>query len=250
MSVSDFVRSCNQPEGGYINIGKFKTINLGGKFIDQSIENVAPRYMGTVVELMCRTVRLNDKCAAFRQQLKTISILGKSEEYTKAEQGRKLLANIVGLDSESIRSAFELVQRYHIVSTCIHPGNDELVIPTFDSVANAGEMIERCIRFTKRIGIKEYGYQLKSNTFLGNAECDMVSDNMLCDVKVSSYCGVTEKYSLQLFIYYLMYIKNGGDNIKYLSVYNPRYNMIWYLDLDDMSALEFINAVKGCGLLK
>lgn len=249
MSVSDFVRSCKQPEGGYISPRKFKVMDLGGGFIDQSVENVAPRYMGTVVELMCRAVKLNNKGIAFNQQLKTISILEKSEEHAKAENGRKLLNNIIGLDSNSIRNAFELVQRYHIVKTCLQPGTDELVIPSFDSVVNAIDMINRCIRFTNRAEIKEYGYSLKSSTFLGNAECDMVSDNMLCDVKVSGFCGVTEKYSLQLFLYYLMYMKNGGHDIKYLSVYNPRYNMMWYLDLNDVSMLEFMNTVSGCDLI-
>ena len=250
MSVSDFVQRCKQPTGGYIGTDKFKAIEYKGRFIDSTDENVAPRYMGTVVELMARFIRTNDKKSSFKQILKTIQMLKDDGRYKEVKEGYKLLDNINGIDCDSMRNAIELVQRYHTVKTCMNPGPNELIIPSLDSVVNAIEMSCRCVRFANRVGIEKYGYPLYSTSILGYGECDMISQSDICDIKVSNFCGVNEKYSLQLLLYYVMSLNDMQVDIRCLSIFNPRYNMVWYLKIGDISVLEFVSTLKGCGLIK
>ena len=87
---------------------------------------------------------------------------------------------------------------------------------------------------------------------IGTADGDYVSESTFWDMKVSKNLFLTSEHTLQLAIYHLlgklssndhknMTIKQNGEDlyqnyrsVKKIGVINPRQNVIWVIDLDDV----------------
>ena len=110
-------------------------------------------------------------------------------------------------------------------------------------------MVNRGVRF-----LKNCGKEIKSGLYFEggytdvvvNGDCDYLTENALIDFKVIRG-EMTTNYSLQILMYYLMGLrsehKKDFEKVKWLSLFNPRKNIVYFVNVKKISesVIEEVN---------
>lgn len=171
---------------------------------------------------------------AFKISMKGASLI--KEE----EKAAKLMANVRGLDDNSIANAVKLSG----FDVCFRAGGVgykpvDGIAPDEATIENIRVMVERSLRFLKAYGPKvldgftfEGGY---TNT-VSAGDGDFTTADTLWDFKVSKM-PVKKESTLQLLMYWRMGLHSIHPEflkIKYLGIYNPRVNVAYRVAVDDI----------------
>lgn len=197
-------------------------------------ENVSPSLVGIAVDYLTRFMSGTSVEEAFK-----VSKLG-AHVVRQRRLFKKLLSNVYGLDDDSIVAAVKLSgfdSAYRAGVTAYRPVED--IEPDDDTVENIRTMVERSLRFFNQYGPKvmdgltfEGGY----TGYVATGDGDFLTNDTLWDFKVSKQ-KLQNKYTLQLLMYWRMGLHSihpEYENVKYLGVYNPRMNIVYRLDVNDI----------------
>ena len=108
-SVSAMAAQAKQPNGGYLPVSLFRTIEYDDGNTTPSISAEYAGAAGTVVDYMTRFAMTGDKQAAF-----SISLAGAAKVAHGADAIR-LLDKVTGLNEQSLCAAFELVKYLSLI---------------------------------------------------------------------------------------------------------------------------------------
>ena len=218
---------------------------LDGGGIDElhTEENVSPGLVGIAVDYLTRFMSGTSAEDAFK-----ISQMG-AATVQQLELFERLISNVRGLDDDSIDAAVKLSgfdSAYRAGIMAYRPVED--ITPDGYTIENIRVMVERSLGFFEQYGPKvldgmtfEGGY----TGYVATGDGDFLTDDTLWDFKVSKQ-KLQNKYTLQLLMYWRMGLHSihpEYENVKYLGVYNPRMNVVYRLDVNDIPA-DVISTVE------
>ncbi len=244
-SVTQRIGKIKQPRGGYIKPKEFEQTVLDGGGIDDLYpeENVSPGLVGLAVDYLTRFMSGTSAEEAFeisRMGAVNVQQLGLFE---------RLISHVSGLDDDSIDAAVKLSgfdSAYRAGVMAYRPVED--IVPDAHTIKNIRVMVERSLRFFEQYGPKvldgltfEGGY----TGYVATGDGDFLTDDTLWDFKVSKQ-KLQNKYTLQLLMYWRMGLHSVHPeyrNVKYLGIYNPRMNVVYRLDVNNIPA-DVISTVE------
>ena len=121
--------------------------------------------------------------------------------------------------------------------------------PDTETIQNIRIMVERSIKFWNEFGpIKQDGFTFEPNGYtetVNTGDGDYLTADTIWDFKVSK-SKLTNKHTLQLLMYWIMGQHSGQkiyENIIKLGVFNPRLNLVYTLEINDISP-EIIKEIE------
>ena len=234
-SVTQRIKQVKQPRGGYINPRTMNVVELDGSIDELNPEeNVHASLVGLAVDYLTRYMS-----GASVEESFQISMMG-AKIIKEEKKAQKLMVGIKGLDDKSITNAvklsgFDVCYRAGIMG---YRPVDEIE-PDAATVENIRTMVERSLKF-----FEQYGPKVLDGFTFGGGYTDTVSSgdgdfttaDTLWDFKVSK-AKPKKEYTLQLLMYWRMGLHSKHSefkNIKYLGIYNPRMNVVYQLDVNDI----------------
>lgn len=229
VSVTQRISQIKQPRGGYLNRKSFEVKQLEPEtFIDTKNENIAPQTIGLVVDYLTRMMTNQDKEKSFSISLTGAKLAG------ELQTAESLLKDINDNDDLSIIKACQLINYDMIYRAGRTP--KEAKIPDQDTILNIKSLINRSLSFFDRVGeVKMDGFTFEGGytSIINAGDGDFLTEDTLWDFKVSKQLP-QKNSTLQLVIYYLMgkaSQKPMFENIRYIGIYNPRFNQIYKYDM-------------------
>lgn len=239
-SVTQRIKEIKQPRGGYLKPSVFTTTILNDDDAILLCNKVSPITVGLVVDYMTRVILEQRKCNEFDiRRIFRISLEG---------------AHLI--DEQRFNYAFELMDVIELDSTSVAAVKACCNLVTFDSKYRSGiwfpeyivevsdedakiiqKLIYRSVTF-----LDEYGPIIESGmTFEGgytklvsSGDADFVTEDTLWDFKASKN-KMLNRYTLQLYMYYLMGLNSIHSNlyksVQYIGFYNPIRNEVIRLDV-------------------
>ena len=237
LSVTARIRMVKQPRGGYINPKAFTPEQLGAgmEALNQN-ENVNPSLVGIAVDYLTRFMTGTPANEAFRISLRGASLI------KKEPAAQKMLSRIQGRDEESIVNAVKLtgfdvcMRRNHMEYKPVEDIN-----PDISTIENIQSMVDRSLHFFEVYGPKvldgftfEGGY----TKLVSTGDGDFTTADTLWDFKVLRN-PLKKEHTLQLLMYWRMGLHSihpEFKSIKYLGIYNPRFNQVSRIAVENISA--------------
>lgn len=121
--------------------------------------------------------------------------------------------------------------------------------PDFETIENIHIMVERGVTFWEKFGpIIEENFTFEPTGYtkiVSAGDGDFLTKDTLWDFKVSK-SKIDRKQTLQILMYWIMGKHSGKEefkNISKLGIYNPRLNIVYTLDVKNISP-EVIKEVE------
>ena len=250
-TVTQRVNSIKQPWRGYIRASQFnKQLLDDGKLLNP-IENVHPSIVGMAVDYLTRFMINQDIKQSFSVSYRGAEVAEKLKKKTKKEF-EKYISNIRGLDKVSIINACKVVTYdvwYRNLGQALYVQTAKDTNPDFATIENIQIMVERGITFWEKFGpIIEEGFTFEPTGYtktVSAGDGDFLTKDTLWDFKVSE-SKLNRKQTLQILMYWIMGKHSGKEefkNISKLGIYNPRLNIVYTLDVKNISP-EVIKEVE------
>lgn len=234
-SVTQRVKQVKQPRGGYINPKAMTVVELGDDIgVLNPEENVRANLVGLAVDYLTRFMSGTTVDKSFQ-----ISMIGAKiiKEKTKAQT---LIKDIKGLDDKSIINAvklsgFDICYRTGVMG---YRSVDEIE-PDVITIENIRIMVKRSLKFFEQYGPKildGFTFDGGYTDIVSSGDGDFTTVDTLWDFKVSN-TKPKKEHTLQLLMYWRMGLHSRHSefkNIKYLGIYNPRMNVVYQLNVNDI----------------
>ena len=238
-SVTGRIKQVAQPYGGYINPKLLHSYSLGNGIEDlHEEETIYPFQMGMLVDYMTRYISGSSLNEAFKISLLGADILAvsNSPDASDGKKARGYLSKIHGLDDESITAAAKLTG----YDVCYRSGIQyyktvDEIVPDAETIENARLMINRSVDFLNKCGPKVLdGFTLQGGytKIVATGDGDYITKDALWDFKVSKN-PPTKENTLQILMYWRMGLHSihpEFKNVKYIGIFNPRLNKVYYLE--------------------
>lgn len=262
-SVTGRINKIKQPIGGYIKPSEFESIIIDDGIILNEKENVHGSIVGLVVDYLTRVSTGTDISEAFDISLQGANRAKALGITTALNIAEKLLEGIKGLDDNSIVNACKLVtfdvwRRNPLGATMAKTYKE--INPDKATIQNIQTLVKRSVVFFEKYGPTTnegftfepvekdtLAYEKMLNTGNGSyggytavvdsGDGDFLTKDTLWDFKVSK-TKPTNKHTLQLLMYWIMGQHSGQEkykNITKLGIFNPRLNVVYLLDIKDVS---------------
>lgn len=234
-SVSAMAAQAKQPNGGYLPVSLFRTIEYDDGNTTPSISAEYAGAVGTVVDYITRFAMTEDKQTAF-----SVSLAG-AEKVAHRTDAIRLLDKITGLNEPSLCAAFELV-KYDVAfrqgAAAFIP--TEAKAPPKEVLLATAIMIQRTIAFfhTYEMPVLN-GFTMDGgySRLVSSGDGDYVTETTLLDMKCTSG-NLNSHWTLQLLMYYIMGYHSRNRSYFYkldrLGFFNPYKNIFFYYDIDDI----------------
>lgn len=237
VTITTLANNVKQPRGGYLPVKLFKETHYESENELFPDENGSKSLIGTTVDNMTR-VLLGAKPkevfqpATFGMMKVRTDIFGDDFD---------LIDEVTGLDDDSILAAYQLSFYEQIYRSGYIPSTDyELELPDEHTIENIREMVNRSLRYfqhqAKLVNVGDrLAVKYKGDNIYG--DYDYLTDDSLIDMKVLSK-KIANKYTLQIILYWILGMKSKKklfSNVKYLKFYNPRLNVEYSFDLDELT---------------
>lgn len=271
-SVTARIRSIKQPMGGYIKPSDFQITDMNDGIILNSEENIHGTIVGMAVDYLTRFSVGTDVAKAFRISLQGAAYAEIFGVENSIETANALLNSITGLDDTSVISACKLVTfdtwRRNPMGAKMAKGYKD-INPDKATIQNVQNLVKRSVLFFDKYGPivkdgftfepikmdeKAYKKMIRSGkgTYGGytatvsSGDGDFLTADTLWDFKISK-SKPTSKHTLQLLMYWIMGQHSGQEvykKITKLGIFNPRLNVVYLLELKNVSD-ETIRAVES-----
>lgn len=238
MSVTKFVKSIQQPRGGFI-----KAKDMVKEVYDDNLtlsenENISPIIVGLAVDYLTRLMIFKDIESAFSIALKGAELAG------ERDSAIKLLFNINELDSASVISACKL-SGYDVVyrkGLTLFNGVDKIE-PDNDTIKNIQIMVKRAVLFFQNSGVieSEITFEGGYSDAISSGDGDYLSKDTFWDMKVTKN-EPNKDHTLQLLIYTILLsnsVKHKDTTIKKIGIFNPRKNKSYVFRLADIDKSSY-----------
>lgn len=242
-SVTQRIKEIKQPRGGYLKPSRFSTtiLNKDSKILICS--EMSSITVGLVVDYMTR-FRLDKKINSNTNAMRIFEISLKGASY---------------LSEEMYNYAVNLVKIIEQDNTDFETINACCKLVTFDSMYRAGiwkesylvdvseedaeiilKMVNRSVSFFEKYGpIIESGMTFKGGytKIVSSGDADFLTKDTLWDFKVSKN-KILNRYTLQIYMYYLMGVNSIYSDmyksLKYIGFYNPSRNEVTRMEIKDI----------------
>ena len=97
------------------------------------------------------------------------------------------------------------------------------------------------IEYSKEVILNPYFSNSKK---LNGADCDLIVDQTMIDIKTIQSCNLTEDMLSQLIGYYILAI-NDGVKLNKIAIYFSRYDYLYLINIDDIMTFENINNIDN-----
>lgn len=244
-TVTERAKKFKQPYGGFIPVKSLNKLKIDDGCTLNEEENIHPSIVGLAVDYLTRFMISNDAESVFSISMKGACILDayKRTIFIKYKnKAKKLIKKITSIDNDETIIAACKLSGFDICYRASVTGYKpiEKINPDKNTVENIRIMVKRSLKF-----LKDYGPVVKSEfTFEGgytyiisSGDGDYLTEDGLWDFKVSKG-NFTSKQTLQILIYYLMGLKSIHEefwNVKKIGLFNPRKNLIAYIEIKDIS---------------
>lgn len=243
VSVARRIRQIAQPRGGYINPKTLHSYSLGNGIEELHNDDTLYTFqMGMLVDYMTRFESGDSLEEAFKVSIGGARHLAASNSQY-ADEGNKalnLLSKIKGVDDESIIAAAKMTG----FDVCLINSTDNYksineINPDRETIEDARIMIQRGVNFLKKCGPKVLdGFDLNGTDtkFVSGGEGDYLTKDAIWDFKVSKD-NPTKDNTLQILMYWRMGLRSihpEFKNVKYMGIYNPRLNKVYYLETKEI----------------
>lgn len=275
-SVTDIIKSIEQPRGGYLPVRNFEVEEIGGEPISTSLP---PILVGKVLDSMihitagCNVNELlkdsikgyEERVLFFAQQFRFCKDIEETTVEIKAEDDILEIHSLISRIDRYMReydfyylalvltlihqydiwsSDFNYISRVTNVSTSrpkyYNKGDIRKLVTMYQrSIAWICTLLDKGIIFDYKF--YPSGYTEKIKYGVG----DFVCNNTLFDLKCTKN-EPTSYHTLQILVYYVMGLHSNNKlykNIKYLGIYSPITNKVWKLDVKSISK-ELIHKVS------
>lgn len=235
MSVTQRIKSIKQPRGGYLNPKQFSKIKLEEDISDLNInENISPILIGLAVDYLTRY-----NCGVSKEKSFNISMFG-ARLIDDIESAELLLSKITGIDDDSIISAVKL-SGYDVVYRAgpMRYRNVSEINPDTETIENIRTMVKRALNFFVLYGpvvLEGFTFEGGYTDQVSVGDGDFMTEDVLWDFKVSKK-DPTKENTLQLMMYWRMGLRSNHSEfktIKKLGIYNPRLNIVYIIDVEDI----------------
>lgn len=233
VTITTLANNVKQPRGGYLPVKLFKETLYESENELFPDENGSKSLIGTTVDNMTR-VLLGAKPKKVFEPASFGMMAIKDLNFD-------LIDEVTGLDDDSILAAYQLSFYEQIYRSGYIPSTDyELELPDEHTIENIREMVNRSSRyFQHQAKLVNVGNRLsvkyKEDNIYG--DYDYLTDDSLIDMKVLSK-KIANKYTLQIILYWILGMKSKKklfSNVRYLKFYNPRLNVEYSFDLDELT---------------
>lgn len=237
VTISTLSNKVKQPRAGCLPVKLFKEIHYDFKNELFPDENTSKSLIGTSVDNITR-ILLGAKPEKVFQPATNGMMIAKVDIFGNSFD---LIDKVTGLDDDSILAAFQLSIYEAIYRSGYRSSvNPESNLPDKHTIENIKEMIHRSLAYFKQQKhIVDVGERLfvkyKDDTIYG--DYDYLIEDSLIDMKVLSK-KITNKHTLQNILYWIIGMKSDEkyfSNVKHLKFYDPRLNVEYQFDLDDLT---------------
>lgn len=243
-SVTQRIKAIKQPRGGYIKPKEFVPIALNDGIELYPDENVSAILVGSAVDYLTRYMMGTPVDEAFK-----ISLLG-AARIRETNYAQKLVSKIKGMDDASIINACKMTGYdvcFRAQIALYKPVKD--ICPDAETISNIRAMVNRSLCFWKEYGpilVDGFTFEGGYTNVVSSGDGDFLTADTLWDFKVSKE-PPKNQHTLQLLMYYIMgchSIHKEFQSIKKLGIFNPRLNMVYLLDIANISD-EIIQEVSS-----
>lgn len=243
-SVTQRIKEVTQPRGGYVKLTQFQMKEIDDTRVLSDSENISASIVGMVVDYLTRFIMEGNVKEAFEISCKGAKIAEKNfQQKNYLKRAQSLLANITGLDDDSIMNACKLVTYdvwFRNPKEAFRAKRAEEIKPDAVTIQNIRVMVERSVAFWDQYGpIKKSGFSFESKGYteiVTQGDGDYLTDDTLWDFKVSK-SKPNNKNTLQLLMYWIMGQHSEQEiykNIHKLGIFNPRLNRVYILDVENI----------------
>ena len=243
-SVTGRIKEIKQPRGGYLNPKIFNVKQLEDSKVLNSEENIHASLVGLAVDYMTRFLMGADVKEAFSVSLSGALRAQIITEGKQLKEAKILVEQIIGLDDDSISFACKLVSfdvwARNPMAGPMSPTQYQ-INPDKQTIENIRIMVERSLEFWEKYGpLTADGFNFLPNGYtklVDTGDGDYLTANTMWDFKVSNK-DITNKHTLQLFMYWLMGKHSGNpvfNGVTNIGFFNPRLNKVYTLDMNTVS---------------
>ena len=251
-SVTERIKEINQPKGGYISPKWFQKITLKTDDKLATLENISQSTIGSVVYYLTWFCLNGNKYWAFR-----ISVFGAQHAQLyynvkgAIKNAKNLLEDIKGLDDQSIINACKLVwydgwytNPERMMQHCKNKSHPK--IPNEQTISNIKILIYRSFKFFEEYGpiiLDDFTFQAvrggdcEYTGAVNKGEWDFITKDTLWDFKVSKK-DLNSNQTLELVMYWIIARHSKKlfiDNIFKIGIFNPRLNVVYLFDMNNLS---------------
>lgn len=243
-----------QPYGGYLKGTDFVKTKLGPGIEElYPDENIPPQIIGAVVDYLTKFmigVPVNRSFPS-RQVTKVIDKqLGNDNYYfdqaIKYEKTISKRGRTNGLSNKSIITAIKLAV------LAFTPTYIESMDPNEHTIENVRTMVTRSLNLFDKYGVGDIETDLTFDggytNVVSNGNLDFKTDDTILDIHVLKTERLDKRYTLQVLMYWILGLNSYEwaiyPEIKYLAVYNPRFNILYRIETSKISK-DTIKAVEN-----
>jgi hypothetical protein len=244
-SVTKRIEQIKQPRGGYLPVKDFSFIELDDGNVLNEETNISPILIGLAVDYLTRFMLENKAEQAFE-----ISLTG-AKIANAEEKSQLLLANVKGLDDQSITCACKLTSFdvwYRNPMFGPRSATPDEVNPDSVTIENIRILVNRSIDF-----LKKYGPVIKSSfefdggytDQVNSGDGDYLTKDGIWDLKVRK-SKITTVHTLQILMYWIMgkhSKKREFDDIRQIGIFNAFQNAVYSMKVSDIPS-EIIRTVE------
>lgn len=256
-SVTQRIKQIKQPYGGYIPSSSLTV----SKLYDEPIilnDTTKAAASGLVVDYLTRY--MTTSCSA--EDAFAVSLMGAriyEDTYHAPGEHEKALALLPitrDLSDADINNLLKLVSYDALVRTVYTFGESPLDMPDFDQLVinDVRSLLDRSIEFIDGLNktiIHSFEFTNGYTALVESGDGDFMTDTTLYDMKCVNKSKVSNKYTLQLLMYYILGINSRQEQykgIRELAVWNPRYGEVSSIKVSDIPGeviLEVARDVVG-----
>ncbi|WP_219283283.1 hypothetical protein [Lactobacillus sp. Sy-1] len=231
-SVTNRVKSVPQPRGGYLSSKLFVKQQLDSKreLVDEPNMR-GGSALGITVDYFSRFMLGENPRQAWQ-----ISLAG-AEMIDQSETADKLLAQITGLNDQSLQAAYRLAG-FDVVRRSGLAHFQNVMGPDFElstaDLTNLTILVERVMAFFDQFGKPIHSGMVFAGGYtnvISTGDADFMASETLWDLKVVKSNVLNKNNKLQILVYYLMGL-HSIDEADYLQLdsigfFNPRENAVY-----------------------
>lgn len=235
--ITKLASTVKQPRGGFFSVKLFQETQYNSAKELYPDENVSKTLIGTTVDNLTRVLLGANPKKVFEPAtfgMMAIKVDMYDDCYDLADE-------VKGLDEDSIIAAYRLSVYESVYRSGYKPSmNLTPELPNKYTINNIKTMVYRSLEyFGKQKEIANVGKTLsikyKGDSIYG--DYDYLTEDSLIDMKVLSK-KITNKNTLQIILYWILGMKsdkNHFSNVKFLKFYNPRLDIEYAFDLNELT---------------
>lgn len=245
-TVVQRIREIKQPRGGFLTKNDFEKIMLNNdnkEIFNFDEENIHGRYLGITVDYITRFM-LSDM-SEFENFIRAFYGALMGTRSSKENIPKELVKTVFNnpLSDDGIINAIRIShydQLYRSPLARLDFNSFKEINPNYSTINNVRSFVNRSLYVFEQYGpIVMDGFEFPEGytEFVTIGEADYLTNDSLFDLKLLRG-DLNKNYTMQIMMYWRMGLrahKKKFENVRYLRFYNPRKDILYQIDVDNIS---------------